>query len=55
MPKTPWMTPYEFRKVDGVWQRRAVGDPKHPWLSLAVDDAPPEEEGDKARKVWRWG
>lgn len=33
-----WSSPYEFRKVDGVWQRRTIcpGRRAGPWLTQVV-------------------
>lgn len=53
-------SPYEFRKKDGVWQRRRIGERK--WLTLEVEQKPPantQARRDRSaepspRNEWRW-
>lgn len=51
--------PYEFRKRDGVWQRRRIGERR--WLTLTVQQNPPADHqvrtdrGEPSpRNEWRW-
>jgi hypothetical protein len=57
-------SPFQFRKVDGRWQRRASGERR--WQTLEVIQAAPadtahrrtassrETAPTKARNEWRW-
>ena len=50
-------SPYEFRKVDGVWQRREIRGNRR-WLSLHVVERHPHRRKGRSPvppvMVWQW-
>ena len=51
-------SPYQFRKVDGVWQRRRIA-PGEPWLTLSFETSVSHHTDGRsqteiAHKKWIW-
>lgn len=46
-----WVSPYEFRKVDGHWERRLIGERR--WERLEVVPGGARRSSTVALR-WRW-